>query len=114
MDASDLASADPLRVLVDTAIQNKGLFKQCLEWLCLFVRSGVDIAVAIFMQFASLIKRYNASFDECSLLIKASLWSAWLKSMGRQDLQAVVSSVHSYIERDVTERLRLRTDLPQL
>lgn len=112
MDASDLMSADPLRVLVDAAGQSKSLFDQCLKWLCLFVRSGVDITVPIFMQFASLIRHYDASFEQCSTLIKAALWSAWLKSMGRQDLQALISSIHSHVEQEVIKRLRLRTEIP--
>ncbi|KAH9951250.1 hypothetical protein B0H21DRAFT_272251 [Amylocystis lapponica] len=112
MDANNIATTSALRVLVDTATGSREGFEQTLHWLCLFVRSGVDISVPTFAQFTSLSKRFNATLDESILLIKAALWSTWLKSMGRQELQAVVvAKIHTRLASQVVSALRSRLNL---
>ncbi|OBZ75571.1 hypothetical protein A0H81_04216 [Grifola frondosa] len=112
-DANNLSTVNPLRVVIDTATGSKTGFEQTLHWLCLFVRSGVDISVPTFMQFASLAQKFGATLDQCSSLVKAVLWSAWLRSMGRQELQSVIALVHSYTRMHVVERLQSRSSLSQ-
>lgn len=113
-DASNLATTSALRVLTDTATGSREGFEHTIHWLCLFVRSGVDISIQTFMQFASLARRFDATLDECSQLIKAVMWSAWLRSVGRQDLQAVVAALHTHLVAHVTACLRARINLEKM
>ncbi|KAI0928528.1 hypothetical protein AcW1_005746 [Taiwanofungus camphoratus] len=113
-DASNLANMNTMRVITDVATGSREGFHQTLHWLCLFVRSGVDISVATFIQLSSLAKRFNATFDECSLLIKATLWSAWLRSVGRQELQAMITAIHAHLSEHVLRSLRSKSELSKI
>lgn len=88
---------NPLKVIIEIAQKSYEGFDMTLHWLCLFVRSGVEISVQTFMQLVGLGNKFGVSLEVCSLLIKAALWSCWLKSTGRQDLQTVVAAIHTGI-----------------
>ncbi|KAI8998560.1 hypothetical protein BD414DRAFT_519687 [Trametes punicea] len=107
-DNSSLLSVNPMRVVIETATRNKQGFDSTLHWLCLFVRSGVEISVPTFMQLVALGKKFGVSLEENSLVIKAVLWSCWLRSMGRQDMQSVVAAVHANVGQDLVARLQSR------
>ncbi len=92
-----LLTINPLKVIIDIATKSNEGYDSTLHWLCLFVRSGVEISVQTFMQLVALGNKFGVSLEVCSLLIKAILWSCWLKSMGRQDLQTVVAAIHTGI-----------------
>ncbi|KAI0780831.1 hypothetical protein BD413DRAFT_500442 [Trametes elegans] len=94
-DNSSLLSINPLRVIIDIATKSKQGYDRTLHWLCLFVRSGVEISVPTFIQLVKLGNRFGIALEESSLLIKAAFWSCWLKSMGRQDMQEVVAAIHT-------------------
>ncbi|KAI0748219.1 hypothetical protein C8Q80DRAFT_1104066 [Daedaleopsis nitida] len=101
-------SINPLKVIIDIATKSNEGYDNTLHWLCLFVRSGVEISVPTFMQLVALGNKFGVSLEVCSLLIKAALWSCWLKSMGRQDLQTVVSAIHTGIGPQLVSYLQAR------
>ena len=107
-DNSSLLNVNPLRVIIDIATRSKDGYDNTLHWLCLFVRSGVEISVPTFIQLASLGQKFGVALKESSLLIKAALWSCWLKSMGRQDMQGVIATVHSNIGPQLVAYLQSR------
>ncbi|KAI0324520.1 hypothetical protein GY45DRAFT_1288775 [Cubamyces sp. BRFM 1775] len=107
-DNSSLLNVNPLRVIIDIATRSKDGYDNTLHWLCLFVRSGVEISVPTFIQLASLGQKFGVTLRESSLLIKATLWSCWLKSMGRQDMQGVIANVHSSIGPQLVANLQSR------
>ncbi|TFY64018.1 hypothetical protein EVJ58_g2900 [Rhodofomes roseus] len=113
-DASDLAASSALRVLVETATASQEGLRETTHWLCLCVRSGVDISVQTFIQLAGLASRFNADLADCSLLIKAVLWSTWLRSVGRQELQTVVTRVHAQLAEQVIGALRARDNVSDM
>ena len=107
-----LMTVNPLKVIVDIATKSNEGYDNTLHWLCLFVRSGIEVSVPTFMELVGLGNRFGISLEVCSILIKAALWSCWLKSMGRQDLQTVVANIHAGISEQLAMFLRAhhRTD----
>ncbi|KAI0670290.1 hypothetical protein C8Q78DRAFT_114403 [Trametes maxima] len=113
-DNPSLLNVNPLRVIIDIATKSKEGYDSTLHWLCLFVRSGVEISVQTFAQLVQLGKKFGASLEESSLLVKAALWSCWLKSMGRQDMQGVITAVHSNIGQQLVAYLESRASVPEV
>ena len=113
-DTSDRAASSALRVLVETATSSREGFRDTVHWLCLCVRSGVDISVPTFMQLASLAVRFNADLAECSLLIRAVMWSTWLRSVGRQELQSMVTKLHAHLAEVTVRALRMREHMSDM
>ncbi|KAI0079929.1 hypothetical protein K474DRAFT_1638767 [Panus rudis PR-1116 ss-1] len=109
-----LNDANPLRDLIETAKSSKKSFERSLHWLCLFASSGVDIPVPVFVQFAGWAKQYNADLNDCQMIITAALWSSWLKSLGRQELQAVVATLHMHLMDQLLDGLRAQLRLPEI
>ncbi|TFK89146.1 hypothetical protein K466DRAFT_545801 [Polyporus arcularius HHB13444] len=107
-DNSSLLAVNPLKVITDIATKSHEGYDNTLHWLCLFVRSGVEISIPTFMHLVELGNRFGVSLEVCSLLIKATLWSCWLKSMGRQDLQSVVAAIHVGIGPQLVSYLQAR------
>ena len=92
-----IMTINPLKVIVDIATKSNEGYDNTLQWLCLFVRSGIEISVPTYMELVNLGNRFGISLEVCSRLIKSALWSCWLKSMGRQDLQTVIAAIHAGI-----------------
>lgn len=113
-DLSALADINPLRDLVDTAKVNEDGFSKGLHWLCLFVASGIEVPISLFKDYASLASQFKADLETCSMLVRAILWSCWLRSIGRQDLQAVIAAVHGYLSTDIVSNLRQRYGLREM
>ena len=113
-DISDSAASSALRVLVETATSSREGFRDTVHWLCLCVRSGVDISVSTFMHLASLAVRFNAGLAECSLLVKAVLWSTWLRSVGRQELQSMITKIHDHLAEVTLRALRMGEHIPDM
>lgn len=89
-----LASTDPWRIILHAAKADEEGLQRGLRWLCILARSGVEIPVATFREFSSLTQRFNSSWQQSSLLVEALFCATWLRSLGRQELQAIVSSLH--------------------
>ncbi|KAI1795782.1 hypothetical protein LXA43DRAFT_1163651 [Ganoderma leucocontextum] len=96
-ESPSLMTINPLKVIVDIATKSNEGYDNTLQWLCLFVRSGIEVSVPTYMELVGLGNRFGISLEVCSLLIKSALWSCWLKSMGRQALQTVVAAIHAGI-----------------
>ncbi|KAH8106968.1 hypothetical protein BXZ70DRAFT_1003857 [Cristinia sonorae] len=113
-DLSGLGDFNPLRDLMDTARASVDGFSRGLHWLCLFVASGVEVPIAVFQEFASLARQFKADLETGALLSKATLWSCWMRSMGRQDLHSVIASIHGYLSSDILSRLRQKQGLSEV
>lgn len=113
MDAVGSAVLDSWRVVMKVASTNKEGWRQSLQWLCVFARSGVDIPVSTYMTFSSLGSRFKASLTDCVLLVDAALSSTWLKSVGRQELQTMISALHSRLAPEISENLRIKMHLSE-
>ncbi|CDO71214.1 hypothetical protein BN946_scf184863.g9 [Trametes cinnabarina] len=103
-----LLNVNPMRVIIDIATRSKDGYDRTLHWLCLFVRSGIEISTPTFIQLVSLGNRFGVSLDQSSLVIRAVLWSCWLKSMGRQEMQGVVAAIHSSIGGELVRCIQSR------
>lgn len=93
---------------------DKDGFRHGLHWLCLFVSSTVDVPITAFTEMAQLAERFQADLDECALLIKAALWSSYQKSLGRQELQTVVASLHVHLTAQILNGLRSRERVAEM
>ena len=65
-----------------------------MRWFCIFARSGVDVPVSRFEQMLGLVQKSDSSWEDSILLIDALFCATWLRSLGRQELQATVSNTH--------------------
>ena len=114
-DVKTVTTPDPWRVLLGLATQTSEGLSRSLHGLCVFARSGVDIAVPIFFQFSSAISGFGGpSLADSLLLVEAVYCSAYLKSIGRQELQGMLSSLHFRLAPHVLHCLRTRNDLQQV
>ena len=107
-------AVNPLKVIIDIAQKSFEGYDMTLHWLCLFVRSGVEISVPTFMQLVNLGNKFGVSLEVCLLLVKAALWSCWLKSMGRQDLQTVIAAIHTGIGPTLVSYLQAHHRVPEV
>ena len=85
---------DPWRIIDRVASIDLDGLRKALNWLCIFAASGVEIPVATFLQVSNYARDFNATFEDDTRLCEAILLSAWMKSLGRQDLQKVIVDVH--------------------
>lgn len=99
-------------MVMQVASTSKESWIRSLQWLCVFARSGVDIPVPIYITFSSLANKFDASLLECGLLVEAVLSSTWLKSMGRQELQTIFSTLHARLASQVLDHLKAKIHLP--
>ncbi|KAI0797914.1 hypothetical protein C8Q75DRAFT_845203 [Abortiporus biennis] len=110
-DMTPVSNTNPFTILMQTATVSREGFVNTLNWLCLFVASGIEVPIPIFMQLASLVTQYNASLEECAMLVKATFWSCWQKPLGRQELQRFVALLHSHLETQILEYMHTRRKL---
>lgn len=80
--------------------------RQCLQWLDIFACSAVDIPGPVFKHFKSLTDRFRFSVTETYPLIRATFLCVWMRSLGRQDLLGMISSVHLRLAADVSKYLK--------
>ena len=109
-----LQPPDPWRQLMELASKGREGLSRSLQCLCVFACSGVDIPISTFLQFLSLVTNFGASLVDTLLFIEAAFFSMYLKSLGRQDLQAVLSALHSRLAPHVMHCLRTKNDLHQV
>lgn len=105
-DPAALINVNPLHKLMRIAQSSANGFRSGLAWLSLFACSGVDIPLSIFQDLASATSKFKATLQDCTVLIKACLYSTWLRSIGRQDLQATVAVLLEYLEPQILNNLR--------
>lgn len=105
-DPAALINVNPLQKLMRIAQSSPDGFRRGLAWLSLFACSGVDIPLSVFEDLAAATSKFKATLQDCTVLVKACLYSAWLRSIGRQDLQATVAALLAYLEPQILVNLR--------
>lgn len=88
------------------AVSGRHSFQQALQWLAMMSSSGVDIPVAVFQQFSALSGRFDMNVVETLPLVSAAFCSIWLRSLGRQDLHAVIGALHLRLAENIVQGLR--------
>ena len=114
VEVKGLAVSDPWLLILGWASKSREGLSRSLHCLCVFARSGVDIPISTFTEFSSLTTKLGVSLTDSLLLVGAAFSSTYLKSMGRQDLQTVLSSLHFRLASHVLHCLRTKYDLQQV
>lgn len=104
-DGANITAIDPWGVVLKIASSGDVGLRQCLQWLSIFVCSAVDIPGAVFKHFKSLTDRFRFSITEIYPLIRVTFLCVWMRSLGRQDLIGMISSVHLRLAADVSKCL---------
>lgn len=94
-----------MQKLLEISFSSGDGYRQGLRWLCIFASSGVDIPASAFLQFAASAGRFHADLEDCAILAKAGLYAAWLRSIGRQDLQVMVGMLHEHLSSDIVSKI---------
>lgn len=100
-DLSVLSNINPLQKLMQVALSSIEGFRRGLAWLSLFACSGVDIPLSVFQDLATVSSRFQAGLQDCATLVKACLYSAWLRSIGRQDLQVTIALLFTHLQPEI-------------
>ena len=108
MDIGGLAAIDPWKILFQVASGSKEGLRAGLRWFCIFARSGVEIPVSRYEQMLELIQQSGSSREDFTLLIDALFCATWLRSLGRQELQTTVSSIHVSVYPRVLEDFKTK------
>ncbi|KAG1827253.1 uncharacterized protein BJ212DRAFT_1256361 [Suillus subaureus] len=95
--------------MVRRAAKDNGLLDS-LRWLRLFARSGVDIDVPIFAEYSKLSRKGLVTLKQASVFAEATLVSVWTRSMGRQDLQKLISTMIASLQPAIESALRSSSD----
>ncbi|KAG1782540.1 hypothetical protein EV702DRAFT_387062 [Suillus placidus] len=95
--------------MVRRAAKENGLLDS-LRWLRLFARSGVDINVPIFAEYSELSQKGLVTLKQASVFAEATLLSVWTRSMGRQDLQKLISTMIASLQSAIKSALRSSSD----
>jgi hypothetical protein len=101
-DRFDVTAIDPWGVLLRMASRDEEGLRQCLQWLNIFALSAVDIPESAFKLFKSLTDRFKFSVTETYPLIHATFLCVWMRSLGRQELLGMISSVHLRLSMDLS------------
>lgn len=104
-DLSTLGNINPLSKLVSIAFGSAEGFRRGISWLGVFALSGVDIPLATFIDFATKASRFGMNLQECTTLIKAALYSSWLRSIGRHEMQAMIATLLTYLEERIIQNI---------
>lgn len=107
-------AVDPWRVVFNIGAQSEEGVTRSLQWLCALARSGVDIPITSFMRFSSLVTSFDSPLSDSLLLVKAAMSSAWLNSIGRQELQLLFSALHSRLSLRITNSFRNGNDVTDM
>ena len=102
-DGANITAINPWGVLLTIAPGNKVGLRRCLQWLSVFALSATDIPEAVFQHFKSLTDRFNFSVTETLPLIRATFLCVWMRSLGRQELLGMISSVHRRLSPEVSK-----------
>ncbi|KAF8844936.1 hypothetical protein BDN67DRAFT_942465 [Paxillus ammoniavirescens] len=105
-----LEMADPWGVIRRFTERPDGLTSG-LMWLRLFARSGVEIDVPTFIEFGNMAHKQDTKLAQGGIFVEAMLTSAWLRSMGRQELQPVVANMLTFLAPAVQTSLQRTTNL---
>ena len=101
VDGSRITPTNLWGVVFKTSSESRHGLVQCLQWLSMFARSAVDIPESVFQHFRSLTDQFKFSVAETYPLIHAVFLCCWMKSLGRQELHGLISSVHLRLSADI-------------
>ncbi|KDR81629.1 hypothetical protein GALMADRAFT_239698 [Galerina marginata CBS 339.88] len=107
-DAPSPLYVDPLRAVSNLAAQSREGLSRSLSYLSGVVKSGVDIPTTSFKQFLTLItskSNKDSLLENANMFTRATFLSLWLRSSGRQNLQALISILHSHLAPKILESL---------
>lgn len=82
-----------------------------LMWLRLFARSGVDIDTSIIAEYNNLMLGRRPTLAQGVILMEAILISTWLKSMGRQELQSIITQMMTFFQPAVQTSLQSSSNM---
>jgi hypothetical protein len=105
-DGATTAAVDPWHVVLAAASKSKESLSHALRWLCLFARSGVDIPVPVFLDFSSWAVRFNIDLGDGLLLVTATFSAICMRSIGRQQLHTLFSSMHCLLAPQIVHCLQ--------
>lgn len=94
VDGGGLTAIDPWEILFRVASGSKEGLRASLRWSCIFARSGVEVPISRFEEMLGLVQQFDSSLEDSKLLIDALFCATWLRSLGRQELQTIVSKIH--------------------
>ncbi|KAI0322233.1 hypothetical protein OF83DRAFT_1279816 [Amylostereum chailletii] len=101
MDPSIMSAVDPWDIFMRSASSDQQTLQRGIRWLRMFAISAVDIPTYVFEQFSSISARFRLDVQELHPLASASLFSTWLKSLGRQDLLGIIGGLHVRLSKEV-------------
>ncbi|KAF8077923.1 hypothetical protein FPV67DRAFT_1403007 [Lyophyllum atratum] len=96
---------EPWRVVTRIAAESEEGLTRSLQWLCLFSHSGVEVPLATFKLFSSLGIEYEIPLPISLLLARSIMSSTWLKSKGRQEVQVLLSELHTRLCPQIISKL---------
>lgn len=114
MDLLSTTSAfiDPLQAIISQADQADDGLTRSLRCLLMCIRSGAIVPTQIFLQFLSLISTSSPHcLQDASILSECVMLSLWIRSLGRQELQNVISQMHAKMSSRITACLVTGTDV---
>ncbi|KAL0946866.1 hypothetical protein HGRIS_013032 [Hohenbuehelia grisea] len=107
-------AGDAWLVVTNMASQSSAGFSQSMRWLVAFAHSGLDIPMSTWIEFSSLVDRFNASFNDCELFVEAAVTSIWLRSMGRQQIQGIIGSLQKRLSSFIVDSLKSGTNTERM
>ncbi len=113
-DGFDVTAINPWGIFLRIASRNEEGLHQCLQWLDIFALSAVDIPDSVVERLKSLTDRFKISVVETYPLIHATFLCVWMRSLGRQQLFGMISSVHLRLSADMSRYLNEGEVLPTM
>lgn len=104
---------DPFRVILNLAQQSGRGLQQSLAILPVIIKSGVTISSSFFNEIQNLIHPNNSDFlQQSKTFLRSLTLCLWVRSLGRQDLQHIIASIHVRLSAHISNCLRNLQDLP--
>lgn len=97
---------DPWDMLLKKASTNYDELGMALRLLGLFTSSGEDVPIKSISQLHKIMRDSNVGFKEDACILEAIFNTVWMKSLGKQDLQATVADLLSNHVYQTTNNLR--------
>jgi undecaprenyl pyrophosphate phosphatase UppP len=104
---------DPFRVILNLAQQSGRGLHQTLAILPVIIKSGVTISSSFFNEIQNLIHPTNFDFlQQSKTFLRSLTLCLWVRSLGRQDLQLIIASIHARLSTHISNCLKNRQNLP--
>lgn len=97
---------DPWRVIVDIGRESLSGLEKALRWLSLLSRSGIDVPLKIYNQLITTLGSAESSLKNSCSFIKSVFASLWLRPLGRQQYQRMLTEFYRSIVPGIHEAFR--------